>query len=81
MGTLHEDVCTFMISRSILPKMRNVSEQSCLEETKAHMLCSIIVFENCAVYEIMWGKYGTAGQATDDNIVRCIKDLICLSDN
>jgi hypothetical protein len=26
--------------------------------------------ENRAVYEIMWKKYGTARQATDDNIVR-----------
>jgi hypothetical protein len=26
--------------------------------------------ENCAVYEIMWKKYGTAGQATDGNIIR-----------
>jgi hypothetical protein len=26
--------------------------------------------ENRAVYEIMRKKYGTAGQATDDNIIR-----------
>jgi hypothetical protein len=25
--------------------------------------------ENRAVYEIMWEKYGTARQATDDNII------------
>jgi hypothetical protein len=25
--------------------------------------------ENRAVYEIMWGKYGKAGQATDDKIM------------
>jgi hypothetical protein len=27
-----------------------------------------LFFENRAVYEIMWKKYGTAGQATDDNV-------------
>ena len=26
------------------------------------------VFENCAVYEIMWKKYCRAGHATDDNM-------------
>jgi hypothetical protein len=26
--------------------------------------------ENRAVYEITWEKYGRAGQATDDNIIR-----------
>jgi hypothetical protein len=25
-----------------------------------------LFFENRAVYETMWKKYGTAGQATDD---------------
>jgi hypothetical protein len=28
------------------------------------------VSENRAVYEIMWEKYGTARQTTDDNIIR-----------
>jgi hypothetical protein len=44
MGTLHEDVCIFMIVFcSIIPKMRNVSDKS-----------SIIFPENRVVYEIMW---------------------------
>jgi hypothetical protein len=29
--------------------------------------------ENRAVYEIMWKEYGTAGQSTDDNIIRRIR--------
>jgi hypothetical protein len=42
--------------------MRNFSNER-------HILLSIIyVFENCAVYEIMWKKYGGAGEATVDNM-------------
>jgi hypothetical protein len=40
MGTLREDICTFMIlCHWILLRMRNISDKSCRE--------------NCAVYEIM----------------------------
>jgi hypothetical protein len=36
-----------------------------VEKIKKHFLCSVtLFFENRAVYEIMWGKYGRAGQAT-----------------
>ena len=28
--------------------------------------------ENCALYEIMWKKYGSAILATDDNILQCM---------
>jgi hypothetical protein len=35
---------------------------------KTHILCSLPFSRNCAFYEIMWIKYGTAGQATNDNI-------------
>jgi hypothetical protein len=53
MGTLHEDLCTFIIiSRSILLRMRNTSEQF-VEKIKTHILCSIIFPENRAIYEIM----------------------------
>jgi hypothetical protein len=45
-GALHEDQYTFfIISRSILLGMKNVSDK-----------ISITFFENCAFYEIMW-KY------------------------
>jgi hypothetical protein len=38
-----------------------------VQKIKIHILYSIICFiENRAVYEIMWKKYGTAGQVTDD---------------
>jgi hypothetical protein len=39
------------------------------EEVKRHNLCSTFFFlGNPAVYEIMWKKYGRAGQVTDDNM-------------
>ena len=35
-GTLHEDVCTFMMSRRVLHKMKNASDQSCRENENTH---------------------------------------------
>jgi hypothetical protein len=40
------------------------------EKIKTYFLCSVTCKKNRAVYELMWGKYGRAGQATDDNITR-----------
>jgi hypothetical protein len=38
-GTLHEDLCTFMIrSRLILLRMRNVPEKSCRENQNTHFV-------------------------------------------
>jgi hypothetical protein len=42
-GTLHEDQYTFMISRSVLIRMRNVPEKVSTE-TKTHILSSITFF-------------------------------------
>jgi hypothetical protein len=54
MGTLQEDLCTFMISRSILLKMINVSDK-CYRENQNTIFCSINFFsENRAIYEMMW---------------------------
>jgi len=48
--------------------MTNVSNKI-VGKIKTHILCSITFFsENLAVYEIMWKKYGRAGQATDGNM-------------
>jgi hypothetical protein len=53
-GTLHEDVCTFMIIRCwILLRMRNISEKF-VEKIKINMLYSITFLENSSVYVIMW---------------------------
>ena len=52
-GTLYEDQYTFfIISRSFLLRMRNVSDKY-LDKIKIRILCSA-VFLNCAVSEIMW---------------------------
>jgi len=51
-GTLHEYQHIFtIISRSFLLRMRNVSDKICRENQNTHF-----VFENRAVYEIMWKK-------------------------
>jgi len=51
MGTLHG---TFMIvSGSLLPVMRNVSDKSCIQNQK-HISYSISSFKNHAFCEIVW---------------------------
>jgi len=71
--TLHEDLGTVMIvSRSVLLRVRNAANNSCWEIKT----CILITFsENRALYEIMWRKYGTAGQATDDNMAHALCSL------
>ena len=59
-----------IISRRILRRMRDVSDKI-VEEIKTRFLCSItFISGNRAVYEIMWKKYDSGRQATDDNITR-----------
>ena len=53
----------------IFLRIRNVLDEICRE--KQHTFSVQKLFsENCAFYEIMWKKYDTARQATDDNIIR-----------
>jgi hypothetical protein len=53
MGTSHVDVSTFIIiSRSILLRMRNVSDKSCRENQTTHFVFSNF-FRNFAVHKIM----------------------------
>jgi hypothetical protein len=48
MGPLRENQFTFLsISRSVLRIMRNISD-------KSFRVCSISIFENRVVYEIVW---------------------------
>ena len=71
MGTLREDPYIFFImSRSLLLRMRNVADRSCRINQNTH-------FElHRALCGIMWKKYLTAGQATDDNMAHghCMQD-------
>jgi hypothetical protein len=56
MGISHVDQYTFfIISRSILLGMRNVSHKSCIENKNARfMVSNFFFFEIRAVYQIMW---------------------------
>jgi hypothetical protein len=56
-STLHENQYTFfIISRSVLLRMRDVSDKSCRENQNTHfvLINSFFFFENCPVYEILW---------------------------
>jgi hypothetical protein len=57
--------------------MRNVLGESCRENQNTHfVLNKFFSFENCAVYEIMWGKkfYGD-GQATGNSMAHAYSML------
>ena len=77
-GTSHGDVCTCVISRRILLKMENASDQSCRENENTHfMVSNFFLAADHAVYEIMWGKCCRAGEATDDTVTRRLR-VACL---
>ena len=80
-GTLHDARYTFLItSRSIPPRMRNVSDKSCRENQNTHFVFSktfIFFSGNCAFHEKKnWKNIVDRGQATDDNMMhaRCMMD-------
>ena len=53
-----------IISRSVIRKMRNVSDKSCRENQNTYFVFNnIFFFENRAVYEIMWENNGEADRA------------------
>jgi len=51
MGTLYVDLCTCMITRSFLVRMRKVSDIHCRK--KKHILGSVTLLRNPTVYMIM----------------------------
>jgi hypothetical protein len=54
-GTLHDDEYTFLIiSRSVLLRMRNVSDKSCTEQQNTHIVFNNFSPQSCSVYEKMW---------------------------
>lgn len=71
MGTLHKDLCTFMItSRSIILNIRNVSDKVCRENRSTYSVFNNFS-ENPAVYETTRKHvYVRAREATDDNALR-----------
>jgi len=69
-----------VVSRRIILRMRNVPDKF-VEKIKTHILCSLTFFsENLAGNGKMLEKYGRAGQATNVNIIRRRKDVICVLD-
>jgi hypothetical protein len=73
MGSLHEDLCVFMIiSCWVLLRMRNVSEKFCRRKMKTQILCSINSFrKSCRLWVNVEENVGRTGQATDI-IIRCM---------
>ena len=52
--TLYEDQYTlFIVSRSVLLRMKNVSDKLCGENRNINFMFIFFFFENRAVYEIM----------------------------
>jgi hypothetical protein len=70
-GTLHEDLCTFMIiSRRSFLRMRNMVHKTCREDQNTHFIFNNFFFlENPAVYEILWKKCGSGGETADGSII------------
>ena len=55
MGTLHEDKYTFLIiSRSVLLRMRNVSDKFFTEHQSTHFTFNNFFLENPTFYETTW---------------------------
>ena len=75
-GSLHEILWTFMIiSRWILRKMRNFVDKSCRENQNTHFMLSNFFFRKlCHLWDNV-EKCGRTRQATDDNIIRCMRIL------
>jgi len=55
MGTLHEDMCTFVIFHSILLRMRNISDKV-VKKTKTKTSCSITFFPKFVPFMSLCGK-------------------------
>jgi len=74
MNTLHGYLCTFMISRGIILRMRNVSDRF-VEEIKKHILCSVIVPENRPVF---WDKVEKHLEANKQQFTVGLLRVTCL---
>ena len=76
MGTLHDDIRTFMISCRIILKMRNVSDKSC-RELQTYVLCSATLFRKSFRLWDNVEKCSKARECTDGNIIRPMR-FACL---
>jgi hypothetical protein len=75
-GTLYKNQVTFFISRSVLLKMRNVSDKHCRENQNTHFTFNNSFWNSCHLWDNV-EKYCRAGQATDDNMAHahCMPDI------
>jgi hypothetical protein len=68
--TSHEDLCTFMINLTKFFLEWEMFQTKIAGKIKTRILCSITFFrKSCRLWDNV-KKYGTAGQATDDNTIR-----------
>ena len=75
-GTWHEDRYKFLtISRSVLLRMRNVSDKSCTENQNTHFVFSNVFSKMYRLWDNV-EKYCRGGQATYDNMphAHCMLD-------
>ena len=53
-GTLHEDLCTFMIVPcGIIPRIRNVSDKSCRNSQNTHFMSNNLFWKLCCLWDNM----------------------------
>ena len=64
-----------VISLSVLLRMRNVSDKICRKNRNTHFVFNNYFPKIVPVYEIMWKKCCTTGQATDDNTAQAHSTL------
>jgi hypothetical protein len=82
-GILHENLQKIMAKfRSVLLRMRHDSDKRCRGNQNTHFTFSIL-FSKIMPFMKKNEKYGTAIQATGDNIglMQHRKDAICMPDN
>jgi hypothetical protein len=74
--TLHAHLFTFMkVSRWILLRMRNVSEKNCAQNDNAFFF----MFSGFSLKILPFMRYGRAGKATADNIIRRMRFACCVT--
>jgi len=67
---MQTDMCTFFItSRSVLLRMRNVSDKICREKQNTHFIINIFFRKSCPLWHNL-EKYCRAEHATDDNMAQ-----------
>ena len=69
------DIHFLIISRSVLLRMRNVSDKSCRENQNTHFVFSNFFQKSCLLGDNV-EKYSRVGQGTDDNMAHahCMLD-------